>query len=232
MLIGGDSSAAAALRPGIIIGRNSPEVSPAAARLLPHSQKAIYVPRPTLGLPVSKRRRPLPVTVCKTMVCIPRPTLELSRSKRTWSLPPIREEVLLPASPVECREGRDRCWLPLYKKAIYVPRPTLDCPDPREGGGSRRKKRSFFPRPTLAAVVAEERVPCPERFSREALTRKQSCRVEIDVDALSGGKGSRREKGMEVVGGAERRTIPSRRYALWNQVDVFFEGETFTLLPP
>jgi len=41
MVIGGDSSAAAALRPGIIIGRNSPEVSPAAARLLPLCERLI-----------------------------------------------------------------------------------------------------------------------------------------------------------------------------------------------
>ena len=41
MVTGGDFSAAAALRPGIIIGRNSPEVSPAAARLLPLCERLI-----------------------------------------------------------------------------------------------------------------------------------------------------------------------------------------------
>jgi len=68
-----------------------------------------------------------------------------------------------PRPAVECRDARERWWLPLGKKMIHIPRPTLDGPDRREGGGSRCKKRSFFPHPTLVAFIAEERVLCPER---------------------------------------------------------------------
>ena len=64
-------------------------------------------------------------------------------------------------------------------------------PDARRGLSSQSPKATLR-RPTLAAFIAEERVLCPERVSREALAGEQPRRVEIDVDGLSGGKDSRR----------------------------------------
>jgi len=59
------------------------------APLLLFSQNMIYFPRPTLGLPASKRRWPLPFTVCKNMLCIPASCLQRRLcERRPFGVPP------------------------------------------------------------------------------------------------------------------------------------------------
>jgi len=81
----------------------------------------------------------------------------------------MQEEVFLPMSPLELSRSKTTCSLPLCKKAIIIPRPALVLPKSRRRWWlPLRKNMILIPRPTLAAFVAEERVMCPERFSREA----------------------------------------------------------------